>query len=304
VRRALTGDEHGTLRLIGGVLFGVGALVLLIRRTAFADPWGDGLVFITLLIPTVLLYGAGFVGARAGGRPNAWQSTFAIFGLALMPLTLVAFLVWIGGDQASSWNSAWIFGLSGVLGFVVALAAGIRYAALAGSLLLVVAWLYLWDAIISGGLGAHFSTSRWLLVAVGLVLLLAAGAVSMRRSEGISSDIVTAAGIPLVVAGGLSGIAASVGGGLIVLTALRSSLFWDIELLVVSLVLLAHGIAIGLRGTAYVGVIGLVVFIGQVGLDLDDKSPSGHAVGWPLVLLVLGALALLAGFGPALRRGR
>ena len=41
VREALTTTIIGACASLGGVLFGVGALVLLIRRTSFTDPWGD-----------------------------------------------------------------------------------------------------------------------------------------------------------------------------------------------------------------------------------------------------------------------
>ena len=70
----------------------------------------------------------------------------------------------------------------------------------------------------------------------------------------------------------------------------------------VSLGLIAHGVAAGVRGTTYIGAFGLIAFIAQVGLDLDDDSPAGHAVGWPLVLLLLGGVALAGSVLPALRR--
>lgn len=301
VRRALGNDDHGTLRLLGGVLFGIGALVLLLRRTSFAEPWGSGAIFLTLAVPAVLLYGAGMVGARTGGRPNAWQATFTVFGLLLIPVTLFAFLDWVGGDTGSSLNGAWILALSAAFAFVAGLRGRVRYCCLIGSLLLVGAWLLLWDSILDGGLAAHIGTLRWLLVISGLLLLGGAAAIAMRQSDD-SSDVVTGAGVALVIAGGLAGFAALSAGALVALTPFKSSLFWDLELLVVAAALLAHGAAAGVRGSTYVGALGLVAFIGQVGLDLDDSSPSGAAVGWPLLLLVAGALALAISVAPALRQ--
>lgn len=303
MRRALTSDDHQGLRILGGVLFGAGALVLLIRRTSFADPWGDAAIFLTLWIPAVFLFGTGLAGARANAQPTAWQAVFTVFGLLLIPLSLFAFLNWIGGDTESSWNATWILGLSAALGLLAGVGAGVRYCTLIGSLLLAGAWLSVWDAILSGGLGDHLGATRWLLVAIGLILLLTAGVVASRRSEE-SSDFVTAAGVALVTAGAISVIAATTAGTLIVFTELKSSLFWDLELLVVSLGILAHGAVTGLRGPVYVGAAGLLAFIGQVGLDLDDKSPSGAVVGWPLVLLAIGALALAISVAPAFRRAR
>jgi hypothetical protein len=39
-----------------------------------------------------------------------------------------------------------------------------------------------------------------------------------------------------------------------------------------------------------------------VGLDADNASPAGKVIGWPLILLVIGAAVLLAGARPWLRR--
>jgi hypothetical protein len=311
VRRALTSEYHPTLRLLGGILFGIGCLVLVVRRGTFPPTWGEGAIFITLAVPAALLYGGGLMGARVNARPTAWQSAFTVFGLLLIPLALLAFLDWIGGDTDSSWNTAWIFGLTGVLAFVAGLGARVRYGCLLGSLALIIAWFSVWDEILSDGLGPHVGTTRWLFVLIGMLLLALAGAVAMRRSDDSSADIVTAAGIALVIAGGVTAFFAfspgrlvtpSIAGEATGLGALQSSLFWDLELLVVSLALVAYGVAATVRGTTYVGAIGLLLFVGQVGFDLDDKSPSGHAVGWPLVLLIVGALALAASVAPALRR--
>ncbi len=303
------------MRLLGGVLFGVGCLVLAIRRGSFPDAWGSGALFLTLGVPAVLLYGGGVLGARGHVRPTAWQSAFTVFGLLLIPLALLEFLNWVGGDSASSWNTAWIFGLTGVLAFVAGVGSGVRYSCLLGSVALIIAWLSVWDEILSDGLGAHMRTTQWLLVVIGLILLAIAGAVSMRRSDGSASDVGTAAAIALVVAGGFTALILLNPSSIITpalasadqqgFSALpHSSLFWDLELLIASLAVLAHGVRVGVRGTTYAGALGLLLFVGQVGFDLDDKSPSGHAVGWPLVLLILGALALAISVAPALRRAR
>src|SRR5918999_2657365 len=101
-------DEGGAaLRKLGGLLLGVGALVLLIRRTNFEDPWGDFPVFLVLALSAVFLYGAGFVAARGVAAPSAWASVFVVFGLAFIPLALLQFVDLIGGNPDAPLNTAW-----------------------------------------------------------------------------------------------------------------------------------------------------------------------------------------------------
>ena len=91
------------------------------------------------------------------------------------------------------------------------------------------------------------------------------------------------------ILGALAPLGAASGGGFA-----EPSLFWDIVLLLGSLALVVFGVFFRVRGPAYVGAIGLTIFIVIVGLDLDDSSPSGSLLGWPLVLLILAAAALAA----------
>ncbi len=54
----------------------------------------------------------------------------------------------------------------------------------------------------------------------------------------------------------------------------------------------------------YVGAFGILFFVLVVGLDLDDSSPAGKLLGWPLIVLILGAAAFAARFVPSLRLDR
>lgn len=78
---------------------------------------------------------------------------------------------------------------------------------------------------------------------------------------------------------------------------------WDVYLLVVSLALIWLGSRARARGLGYVGGVGLLTFVVSVGVQVTrleaGRSPTGDIVGWPLVLLVLGVVGLLA---PALSR--
>jgi hypothetical protein len=59
------------------------------------------------------------------------------------------------------------------------------------------------------------------------------------------------------------------------------------------LALIGAGNLVALRGPVYVGSAGILIFVISVGLDLDDDSPAGKVIGWPLILL-LAAAALIA----------
>jgi hypothetical protein len=222
----------------------------------------------------------------------------------LIPTSLFLFLDWVGGSTAAPLNAAWIFALSGVFGFVAGLAGRIRYCCLLGALFFLVAWLSAWDEILTGGLGAHIDASRWLLLAAGLGLLTLAAGIGMRRGDGSAGDVVTAGGIALVTAGGLTGFAVLAVGFLSGPAGFDSSVFWDAELLIASLALLAYGIGNGIRGTTYIAAFGLAAFAFQAGTNFTNPLEPGDIVGWPLVLLAAGAIALAISIAPGLRRAR
>lgn len=295
------GDQGAPLRALGGLLLGVAILVILIRRTLTIDPWGDFVIFIVLLVPTVILYGAGYRGARArDGQPTVWQIVFTVFGTLLLVFTLFAFLNWVGGDADSNLNTAWIFAVVAIAAFAAALAAGVRFGCLLGALALLVVWFALWDELLDGGIAAHVTTTRWLLLIVAALLgALAAILASRQRPEGGSSDVLAVAGAAAVGAGAVSLGALNstpvetIAGIAEPTSAIGSSTFWELEMLVVSLALVVYGSTASTRGPAYVGALGLVAFIPIVGVDAGHVNLDGSLWGWPVVLLVV-ALGLLA----------
>ncbi len=72
---------------------------------------------------------------------------------------------------------------------------------------------------------------------------------------------------------------------------------WDVYLLVVSLALVWVGSRLRARGLGYVGGAGLLAFVISVGAQItrieSGPAPSSSLSGWPLVLLGLGAIALM-----------
>ena len=316
-------EMREVLRALGGLLLGVGALVLAIRRGSFDDGWGELALFVVFALPAVLLYGGGFLAARDAVSPRQWHGVFIVFGLVFLLFALLQFVDLVGGDTGAPLNAAWIFGAIAAAGIAAALLAGVSFGWLAAGIAAIVVWLSLSSEI----LGDDFDdagTFRGLcvLIAGGLVL---AGLLLHRRLGGpvhepaahepppharvrahaTPLELVTAGGLAFLlgtglvsatgaVAAGISSAIAPLGGAPASGGIGEPSLFWDAVLLVGSLALVAFGSHLGRRGPAYVGALGLTLFVVIVGLDLDDSSPTGTIMGWPLILLALGAAALIA----------
>jgi hypothetical protein len=304
------------LRALGALLLGVGALVLAYRRSNFEDPWGDFALFLVAFLPAVLLYGGGFLASRSAAEPRAWHAVFLIFGLIFCVFTFFQFVELVNGDTGASLNVAWIFAVVAGLGAAAALIAGVRFGMLAAGIAFIIAWLALWDAI----LGDDFNdvgTIRGLSILAAVILGLIGLGVYWRRRGGISfaavddpdarmpAELFTAAGLAFLLGTGILSATGAIAEGF--LSALgplapadagaglaSPSLFWDVILLLGSLKLIVLGTRMAMRGPAYVGAVGLTIFVVLVGLDLDDDSPAGSVVGWPLILLLLAAAALVA----------
>jgi len=73
---------------------------------------------------------------------------------------------------------------------------------------------------------------------------------------------------------------------------------WDLYLLVVSILLIWVGSRLKTRGLGYVGGVGLLAFAISVGVQIakleGGHSPGHSLLGWPVILVALGLLALLA----------
>src|SRR3954467_7129113 len=94
-------DRRDWLRLVGGMMFGAGALVLLIRK---ADDWSDWATFFGLLIPAVVLFAVTFVGRSRGEEFSGWQVGFLVFGTLLLLASLLQFVNALDGRPQSSLN--------------------------------------------------------------------------------------------------------------------------------------------------------------------------------------------------------
>jgi hypothetical protein len=311
LRNAFASDDDGrrALRAIGGLLLATGFMVAAFRKSGdLGDPWGAGLQFLVVAIPCVLLLALGFAARRAGDQPHPWQTIYVVFGLILLPVALSLLVDWVAedGDSGNNLNLVWMFLLTGAAGVAAALLARVRYGLLIAGISFLVAWLALWDEVLSDGL-TDLGTLRGLLIVAALILAAGAALIATRRrEEGLlgPAELVTAAGLAALV--GTIGLSASetLSGSIFLAVPVAEATFlWDLAGLVVAVGMIGIGARLGARGPVYVGAVALLLFMVVVGLDLDDSSPDDAIVGWPLALAVLGAAGIVASLLPGVRPG-
>lgn len=308
-------DGRDGLRALAGLLLGLGFFMTFIRKSSIGEPWGDWGLLITLLIITVFLYAVGLIGRLNTPTLRAWQAIYLIFGILLIPLLLFQFLEAIGGDTGASLNVFWIFLVTAAAAAFAALVADVRFGLLLAAISIIVAWLALWNEIISDGLFAHYGIFRGLSVIIGL--LLVGVAILVYRSDPLVSlrahrtpspeserwtrahDVITGAAIAGVLAGALSFTAVFAQADTLFAPPVASpSLLWDLELLVASLLAVLWGARFGVRGPTYVGGIGLFIFLVSVGSELGVDFPEATIVGWPLILALVGLALFVASLLP------
>jgi hypothetical protein len=307
-------DTRDALRKVGGLLLGLAAAMIYLRKGAFIsvnpDKWASFPMFLALAIPATYLYGS-MLARPQTGELRPWMAVHSVFGLILTPFALGQFVDMIGGNPNATLNIFWIFLVTAGLAFYAGTVAGVRVQLLLGSIALIFSWTALWDKILSGGIGAHWGVYRGLLGILAIGLLagahyvwrnnpggdeIAGSATAPSGDLGLwkASELLTGAGIAAVIACAL-GITAV--GNLNPFSSstppIETSNLWDIMLLLVSLGLVAIGSQIGTRGPVYVGGIGLILFLLIAGLDLNSTPPHPFKFGvWPWVLLVGGLIGI------------
>lgn len=308
LQRLFAPDEaKDALRKLGGLLLGLGLFMTFIRKgtSGLDSTWGDWGLLVPLVIAFAFLYGVGMLGALSTGRLRSWEAVYLVFGVLVAPWVLVQFVEAIGGSPGASLNIVWVFAVTAGLAAAAALIAGLRYGLLLASLAVIVSWSALWDEILSNGIGQHFGTYRGLLIILAALLGAAAFAVwrlDQREGAGRATEIVTGAAASAVLACSLSFPKVfALDNPFFSVSGPESSLFWEIVLLVVSLLAVGYGSRFAARGPAYVGGIGLAVFLLLAGIDVNDATPDGKIVGWPLILVIVGAVAFAISLVPGTR---
>lgn len=308
-------EGRDALRTLAGLLLGLGFFMTFARKSGIGEPWGNWGLFVTLLIITAFLWAVGIIGRLSTPTARRWQSVYLVFAIVLTPFLLFQFVDAIGGAAGSDLNAFWIFLVTAAAAAVAALLADVRYALLLASISVILSLSSLWDKILSNGLIAHYGIYRGLLVLYGLLLLACAFAVyrfdplARFRPGGVKApeperwlraqDVVTGAAIAGVAAGAITFTAFFAQTGSIFVPPVASpSLLWDIELLVASLLAVLWGTRFAVRGPTYIGAIGLFIFVVDVGSEVGIDTPEATIVGWPLILVILGAVFFGASLVP------
>jgi hypothetical protein len=304
-------EHRDALRLTGAVFFASGALALFLRKSS-QDQWAAFPKLLVLAIPCLLLYGLGTGDIRLGRADDQaaderavppWRAAALVLGLILVPLMLSQLVDTLGGDPNKSGHTAWVFAATAGASAYAALARGLRWGALFAGLALIISWIAFCDAVFDPSATAL----RWLFLVVGVALAVAAFRLD-RDGEREGPELVTAAGVAGLAAGitGLIAIFGQIVAGAVAtafgsepdLSGIQQRQEWDVFLLVLALALIWYGLRAAWRGPVYIGAITLFAFILSVGSEITalfDDGPTGDLVGWPLLLLVLGAAGLLAG---------
>ena len=294
------------LRTLAGLLLGLGFFMAFARKSGgLGGGWSDWALFITLLIITVFLYALGLVGRLITPTARPWQSVYVVFGILLLPFMLFQFIQAVGGDATADLNVFWVLLATAAAAAFAALVADVRYSLLLASISVIIGLSALWDKILSNGLFTHYGIYRGLLVIYGLLLLAGAFAVyrfdpfARLRPGGTGAsepdrwlraqDVVTGAAIAAVAAGAITFTAFFAQASVFAVRVASPSLLWDIELLVASLLAVIWGSRVGVRGPTYVGAIGLLIFLIDVGSEVGVDVPDSTIVGWPLILALVGA---------------
>src|SRR5918999_1816535 len=245
--QAIQPDARGDwLRMLGGVVFALGAVILFARK---GDDWAAFPLLIVVAVPCVVVFGLGALGALATGEVARWHAVLMVAGVLLSGFAFGQLWDVVGVNTETSGFGFLTFVCVAGLAAFASFGVGAAYQALLVALAGIAAWLFLFDMILDDP-GA--TTFRWLLLV--LCLAYAAVAFALREREAPQApEFVTAAGIAAVLVG-VIGVLAQAGDAIGPLflggtggETEGQSFVWDVWLLLISLALVAYGAVVHAR---------------------------------------------------------
>jgi hypothetical protein len=290
-RTALTPHPHrGDLIAAGAVPLALGVLLVNVRMDG---SWGIGVLFVVTALGCALVLGMGVLAPLEGERPRSYQQVLLLAGVLLGFATLVRLAQVLGVQDplTKAGTTTWIFLVVAVGATWIARACRSAVCALIAALASIVFVLSFVEWVFSPD---GPSTTRWLLLAAAIVLVLAALAWRDRQRRE-SVYLIDAAGAAILVLG-----LTFVGALLRILTFVGAPAGapgsgWELVLLAAGLGLVAYAGVDREPGPAYLGAAILLLFTALAGL------PGGGGASlwfWPLVLLLIGGAAVAAGLRP------
>jgi hypothetical protein len=274
--------HRGPLIASGAVALTTG---LALEELRLADRLPDPVHMLILLLTGGLIFWLGAQAPNEGGEPPAYQSVLLVTGLGLLYAGLLSTADVLGADfdgfpaGAFVWTSL----LAGTLALWPAFERNSAITLLLAAILGGVALLSAWSWIFGADSAAPY---RWLLAAYAAFLVLSA--LALREPARRHAEV-------LIDAGGLSIAAIAIVPNGFALLFGEASLpgIWEVVLLGAGFGLIAFGALDRSPGPAYLGVVNLALFVFEVGYS-DDET----LFWWPLVLLAIGAVMLVAGLRP------
>ncbi|HZB33686.1 MAG TPA: hypothetical protein VE465_26230, partial [Streptosporangiaceae bacterium] len=162
--QAIQPDARGDwLRMLGGVLFALGAVVLFARK---GDDWAAFPLLIVVAVPCAVVFGLGALGALAGGEVARWHAVLMVTGVLLSVLAFGQLWDTVGVNTDTSGFGFLIFACVAGLAAFASFGVGAAYQALLAAVAGIGAWVFFFDMILDEPGATAF---RWLILLLCLV---------------------------------------------------------------------------------------------------------------------------------------
>jgi hypothetical protein len=289
--------HRGDVIAAGAIPLALAAVSISLRMTQ----WSHGARFVVTALIAALILTMAWLAPLEGETPRPYHSMLLVSGLLVLILALRQLAQLLGASSSFSAGSGfWTFGLeslaagyaawrfnSGICTLIAAVAFGIAFEAL-------INWIF-------GPVGV--GTFRAMIVVVSAVF--AAGAIRLHDSRRRHS-------VALVNAIGLATLVLAVSLVTSALAELQSSIAvaaldratsgvgfgWKLYTLAIGFGLVAYSGVDREPGPAYLGTGVLLLFAVSTAFPSLVGGPHSSLVGWPVFLLVLGAIGLAIGLRP------
>jgi hypothetical protein len=270
--------HRGDLIAAGVVPLTLGVVMVNVRM---GGTWGDGALFVVTAVACAFVAALAILAPLEEDTPRAYHSVLLVAALVLVAFTLIRLGHLLGADGLGAGLLTWtaiLFSVkatwlaarahSGICTFIAAVGAGVATVAF-------VNWAFEPES---------FSTYRWILLL--LVLVYIVGHLRLRDSAPRHAPA-------LAIAAGVAVLAqAAVLGRLISFVLVGdSSDGWEFVVLACAFGLLAYAAVDSQPGAGYQGFFALAAFA----LVAGRPHPDATLLGWPLLLVIGGGIAI--GFG-------